>query len=152
MTTIHGAALSDCEGIYPLICQLASGGLDGSGGDYRPTYKDYERTYRSILNDASKKYFVAKIDERIVGVAGLSLNQSLCEASYFANIEELAVDEAARRQGVGQQLLNACMAYSKAQGCTSLALTTGNNRHAAQGLYEKNGFKKTGIKYVLEAD
>ncbi|MDR3292613.1 MAG: GNAT family N-acetyltransferase [Clostridiales bacterium] len=148
--TIHEASLNDCEKVYPLICELAGGGWTGGGGEYRPTFERYEKTYKLFLTDGNKKYFVAKNGAEIVGLVGLSVNQSLVESGDFAFIEELVVGERYRRNGVGQKLLDACIAFAKTRECQSIVLTTGNERYAAHKLYEKNGFEKVGVKYVID--
>ncbi|MDR3344696.1 MAG: GNAT family N-acetyltransferase [Oscillospiraceae bacterium] len=148
--TIHEAGSGDCEGIYPLICQLAGGGWSGSGGEYRPDFNNYARTFKLFLNEKNKKYFVAKNGEDIVGVAGVTINQSLVEAGNFAFIEELVVDENERRKGIGQLLLDACMKFAKSRECQSVVLTTGAERYAAHRLYEKNGFEKVGVTYIVD--
>jgi ribosomal protein S18 acetylase RimI-like enzyme len=148
--TIRDADISDYNAVYPLICELASGGWSGSGGEYRPSFENYAKTYKQFLNDESKKYYVAEYDKDIVGVAGMTINQSLVEAGNFAFIEELVVDEKYRRKGVGQMLLDACISFSKERQCQSIVLTTGIKRFAAHGLYEKNGFEKVGVKYVID--
>jgi ribosomal protein S18 acetylase RimI-like enzyme len=129
---------------------LASGGWTGGGGEYRPTFEKYAKIYKLFLTDKSKKYFVAKDGAGVVGLAGLTINQSLVESGNFAFIEELVVGEKYRRNGVGQKLLDACIIFAKEQECQSIVLTSGNERYAAHKLYEKNGFEKLGVKYVID--
>ncbi|MDR3319282.1 MAG: GNAT family N-acetyltransferase [Clostridiales bacterium] len=148
--TIYEAGLNDCERVYPLVCELASGGRTGGGGKYRPSFEKYAKTYKLLLSDKGKKYFVAKDGADIAGVAGLAINQSLVESGSFAFIEELVVGEKYRRNGVGQKLLDACIAFAGERECQSIVLTSGNERYAAHKLYEKNGFEKVGVKYAID--
>ncbi|MDR3312830.1 MAG: GNAT family N-acetyltransferase [Oscillospiraceae bacterium] len=148
--TIHTASPGDCAGIYPLICALASDGWDGAGTAYQPPFAEYAKTFQRILRDESKQYFVAKEGENSIGVAGLTVNRSLVEAGDFAFIEELVVAADSRRNGAGQLLLAACIAFAKQQQCQSVALSTGAARYAAHRLYEKSGFTRVGVTYVMD--
>jgi ribosomal protein S18 acetylase RimI-like enzyme len=147
---IHEASSEDCEAAYPLICELANGGWTGSGEGYKPSFENYAKAYTLVLDDKRKKYYVAKIGEDSAGLVGITINQSLVEAGNFAVIEELVVSERYRRKGVGQRLLDACIAFAKEQECQSIVLTTGFERLAAHKLYEKNGFEKVGVKFVID--
>lgn len=149
-SVIHEASSEDCAAVYLLICELASGGWTGSGDAYRPSFEAYAETYRLLLSDGHKRYYVAKLGKSTVGVVGLTLNQSLVEAGNFAVIEELVVSEQHRRKGIGQKLLDACLSFAKEQKCQSVVLTTGLERFAAHKLYEKNGFVNVGVKFIID--
>ena len=62
------------------------------------------------------------------------------------HINNIAVAKYARRQGVGQKLLETIIEKSKTLGILSITLEVRTKNHAAISLYEKFGFKTQGIR------
>ena len=65
------------------------------------------------------------------------------EISQIANI---AVRNTYRKQGVAQQLMDACVNDSIQQRCENISLEVRQSNIPAIKLYEKNGFIKAGIR------
>ncbi|MEN0106859.1 MAG: GNAT family N-acetyltransferase [Pseudomonas sp.] len=57
-------------------------------------------------------------------------------------LSDLYVSPAARRQGVGEQLMNAARAHAEATGACGLQLETARTNVAGQALYESLGYVK----------
>jgi ribosomal protein S18 acetylase RimI-like enzyme len=57
-------------------------------------------------------------------------------------IEDVVVDESARRQGVGEALTEAMVEQARARGCVTVDLTSRPSREAANELYQKQGFAR----------
>jgi ribosomal protein S18 acetylase RimI-like enzyme len=57
-------------------------------------------------------------------------------------LNDLFVPANARKQGVGEQLIAACVAHAGQEGAASLSLTTGVENFTAQRLYESLGWKR----------
>lgn len=78
-------------------------------------------------------YFVAKIDDTIVG--------AISGATFFAEIyiDELVVKETHRRKGIGSQLIDAVLEYYKNYGYNNINCCT--NEFQAPMFYEKCGFE-----------
>jgi len=55
-------------------------------------------------------------------------------------LSDLYVLPAARRQGVGEALMNAARAHAEASGACGLQLETARENHAGQALYERLGY------------
>jgi len=60
-------------------------------------------------------------------------------------LNDLYVDVAYRKQGVGETLIKAAMDFAKSQNATYLKLETAEDNFTAQSLYEAIGFKKQGL-------
>ena len=60
------------------------------------------------------------------------------------HINNIAVAEHARRQGIGQRLLEAVISQAKVLGISTLILEVRSKNHAAISLYEKLGFVTCG--------
>jgi ribosomal protein S18 acetylase RimI-like enzyme len=58
----------------------------------------------------------------------------------------LAVDESARRAGVGRALVAAAEDFCRRAGCTRMTMSTGEDRTELFPYYEKQGYRVTGIE------
>ena len=81
----------------------------------------------------------------LLGVAVLVLFPTIGSGSsgsgfVKARIEDVVVDAAHRKKGVGQMLMEACIAKATAAGAESVDLTSNPRREAAHRLYERNEF------------
>ncbi|HEX7917505.1 GNAT family N-acetyltransferase [Rudaea sp.] len=63
-----------------------------------------------------------------------------CVRAYLLN--DLFVAPAARKHGVGAQLLTAAATFARANGAASMSLSTATDNAAAQHLYEALGWKR----------
>ena len=61
-----------------------------------------------------------------------------------AELETLAVDPAARRQGIGAALLQAVLDWATSEGARRVSLEVRASNAAALGLYERFGFRMEG--------
>lgn len=66
----------------------------------------------------------------------------------FAHIDELAVDTAARRNGIARKLLDVAQFWSRKHNLPGITLETQNNNLAACRLYESYGFVVGGVDYL----
>ena len=69
-----------------------------------------------------------------------------------ARLEDVVVDEAFRRKGIGEQLMRFALQEAARKGVNKVELTSHPKRKAANRLYQKLGFKqrKTNV-YVFDA-
>ena len=89
--------------------------------------------------------FVAEIDGRVVGLACLRLLPCLCDAQPYAELTELIVDPAHRRQGVGRVLVNHIEGKAREQGASALHINTAEHNQAAQAFYRTLGYQRTTV-------
>lgn len=83
--------------------------------------------------------FVARDDAgTIVGVSTLATFR--IPTGLRAWIEDVITDEAARGQGIGEQLTRAMIDRARELGCTTVDLTSRPSREAANRLYQRVGF------------
>jgi ribosomal protein S18 acetylase RimI-like enzyme len=79
-------------------------------------------------------------DGPIVGSATLGLFQS--PTGVHGWIEDVVVDQAARRQGLGKALTRACLEKARELGLKEVNLTSRPAREAANRLYQEMGFQQ----------
>ncbi len=84
--------------------------------------------------------FVAKADEGIVGVYVLLPTRS--ETIELVNI---AVDEKHQGKGIGKRLVNHAVDNARLLGYKTIEVGTGNSSVGQLALYQKCGFRMTGI-------
>jgi GNAT superfamily N-acetyltransferase len=86
---------------------------------------------------AGEAVFVARLDDRLVGVCGLNIDPYAAEAGV-GRVRHLYVLPACRRSGVGRQLVGAVLEAARGR-FRRLRLRTSNP--AAAQLYESLGFR-----------
>ncbi len=69
--------------------------------------EDFAETLREAAETGAVEVLAARAEGRVVGVAVLAYRLSISAAGLFASIEDLYVRLDARRQGIGQALLEA---------------------------------------------
>jgi len=92
-----------------------------------------------IVDDPGATLFVARDDERVVGM--LTLITFEIPTAVRAWIEDVVVDETAREQGVAASLVQAALERAEAQGARTVDLTSRPDREAANRLYLRMGFE-----------
>lgn len=97
-------------------------------------------SYIQELTNPVAKYFVAKIDNKVVGFIGTWM---ILDESHITNI---AVHPNYRKQGIASMLLKKLLNHCKNQGCIAYTLEVRSGNKAARSLYEKHNFKQDGIR------
>ena len=99
-------------------------------------------TQEQLLSELENDVYdllVAKDGESVLGYAGLS---HVLDEGYISNV---AVAEHARRKGIADALLEALDALSEKYGLAFISLEVRESNEPAVRLYEKNGYRKTGL-------
>lgn len=92
------------------------------------------------LQSENSHYFVARIDNKIVGFAGIKV--ILDEA----DVMNIVTRKDSRKHGVGSSLLNAIIIYATNSGIEKLTLEVNEQNTTAIHLYEKFGFNKIALR------
>ncbi len=90
------------------------------------------------LNSENSKFICAKLENKIVGFAGIKI--ILDEA----DIMNIAVMKNCRRQGIATLLLNHILTICKEKGIKTINLEVNEENFSAISLYQKFGFKECG--------
>jgi [ribosomal protein S5]-alanine N-acetyltransferase len=93
-----------------------------------------------IVSSPATRLLVARDGERVVG--SLTLVLFRIPTGVRAWIEDVVVDEAARRRGVGSLLTTAAIDLAGRAGARTVDLTSRPDREAANALYEELGFAR----------
>ena len=98
-------------------------------------------TFKSELENPNSKYIKAKLDDKIIGFAGI------WKAVDDVHITNIVTKKLYRRKHIGSLMLEKLIELAKQEeGITSITLEVNSNNIAAQKLYEKFGFKNVGLR------
>jgi glucosamine-phosphate N-acetyltransferase len=108
------------------------------------TPEEAERIYENIRDNPSYRFFVAELDEQVVGVATLLIEQKfILKGAKFAYLEDMAVREGYEAQGIGRKLVETVINEAKMEGCLNIRLDCSD---ANTAFYEKTGgFKRKSV-------
>lgn len=97
------------------------------------------RQYRRHLESDSARVLVAS-RQQLLGSVVVFFRKDSAQARLYS----LAIDAAARGQGIGARLLEAALAAAGRQRCTAMRLEVRTDNAAAIALYERHGFRRIG--------
>ncbi|MDJ0707254.1 MAG: GNAT family N-acetyltransferase [Leptolyngbyaceae cyanobacterium MO_188.B28] len=109
------------------------------GEGFGPSDAEVQAMSRYYLDALSSRYFVAKIDGKIVGgggVAAFNGNTEICE------LKKLFLAPEGRGFGFGKTITEQCLNYARTKGYKKCYLDTLSSMKAAICLYEKMGFSR----------
>ena len=67
-------------------------------------------------------------------------------------VDDLFVDEAARRRGIGRDLLRAALEWTRSKGMSQVVLFRQKSNENAQRLFESIGFRPTMVEMTLDLE
>ena len=110
-----------------------------------------ERLERAVFCDPPRLFvWVAAQDEVLLGYASVTLDFSTWNAAPFAHLDCLYLQPLARSQGIGRRLLEAVVAFARAQGCPEVQWQTPHWNEDAQRFYRRTGAAQSQkVRFVL---
>lgn len=96
--------------------------------------------FAQMISAPYAHYFVAKLQEKTVGIIGLR------ELAGDAEITNVAVDESCRRRGIGRMLVSTVMQKCDELGINDVTLEVRVSNLGAIALYKEFGFESEGIR------
>jgi GNAT superfamily N-acetyltransferase len=141
--TTRAATESDLPALLALYAELHP--------DDPPLTEDAAlRTWHAIDGQAGRTILVAELADAVVGTVDCSVLPNLTRgAAPFLLIENVVVDAAHRRRGVGARLMGAAVALARSAGCYKAQLLSATSRADAHAFYESGGFRPTAAGYRL---
>lgn len=99
------------------------------------------RGLNKIIDSKTKGIvLVAKIDQKVVGMANLLYSISTAIGEEVAHLDDLIVHPDHRSNGIGSELMQAAEIKARESGCARITLYTARDNQHARALYEKNAF------------
>lgn len=157
MNTVRRAAEEDIPALLHLLLQVDMVHHNGRPDLFQgPATKYNAEELALLLRDPQTPVFVC------TDAAGMVLGHAFCVHKQVLGdavltdiktlyIDDICVDENARRKGVGTALYEAVLAYARAQGCYNVTLNVWTCNPSAQAFYENCGMKpqKIGMETIL---
>jgi len=119
---------------------------------YPASLEAVARRLQSLEASQADHVWVAERDGTVVGLVAIHVSGSLAYDGDVAKVSAIVVDPAARRQGIGEQLMALAEREARRRGCVLLFLTTAERRKDAQAFYRTIGFEETGRRFAKTLD
>jgi len=139
---IRAAQPDDAAGIADLIVRLGTFQHHFEGLSTVAIQQRVGKHLSFCLADDSHMVFVA-VTDRIVGYAAVHWLPYLFMPGPEGFVSELFIEDTARGQGIGTELLESVKQEAQARGCTRLSLINLRDRESYQrGFYAKLGWQE----------
>ncbi len=153
---IRIAKQTDIADLLRLLRQISQIHHDGRPDLFKSEAEKYsESDLELMLKDRSRPIFVAVREQKVIGYIFCILkrpeNSSIMTDILTLHIDDLCIDEAARGEGVGTQLMEHAKCFAKECGCYNLTLNVWALNEKGMHFYEKCGLRpqKIGMETVL---
>jgi ribosomal protein S18 acetylase RimI-like enzyme len=118
-----------------------------------PTAVPNHDTWERMLAQGGRTILLAELDGEPAGTADLSIAQNLTHgAKPRAYVENLAVDSARRRAGVGRALMTEIERRARAAGCYKVLLMSADHRTGAHRFYEELGYERCAVGFKMDIE
>lgn len=134
---VRDASLDDIDYLVMLLKQLFSIEEDF---DFNP---EKQKRGLSMLLDGCGKHRTLKVAQykgRVVGMCSVQTRISTAQGNWAAMLEDLVVDEAFRKMGIGKKLLKEALLWSKKRGIDKLWLLADKDNSNALEFYQAQGW------------
>lgn len=112
---------------------------------------DAERLFERIASYPDYAIHVAVQDGQVVGSFALLIMDNLGhKGARSAVIEDVVVDPAWRRRGVGRLMMDHALRLAGEKGCYKAVLSSNLERRQAHAFYESLGFERHGYSYRID--
>jgi GNAT superfamily N-acetyltransferase len=129
----------------PALCALLNI-LFSQEAEFTPDAEAQRRGLaRIIANPEIGTILIARQEERIIGMVNLLFTVSTALGESVALLEDMVILPDARGSGVGSQLLQEAIAFTRAKGCKRITLLTDHSNKLAQHFYQQHGFSQSAM-------
>ncbi len=109
-----------------------------------------ELVWQRLMAGAAEDHVgLVAVDEadRPIGLAHILFHRSTWSPTWYCYLEDLFVDPACRKGGVGRALIQAVYEAADAQGCTRIYWATQEANATARALYDQVATKTVFVQY-----
>ncbi len=129
----------------PVLCTLLDY-LFSQEVEFKPDHETQSRGLEMILNNNnSGNIFIAKKNEKIIGMVILLYTVSTALGERVALLEDMVVSPNERELGIGSMLLDHAVKYATEKGCKRITLFTDKINIRAQKFYKQHKFNRSSM-------
>lgn len=121
--------------------------LDFYQSELDPAQFDYTFQRLSQPDYASMFGYVAEYEGKLIGLVNCINHDHGWHMQQVVYLQDLYVDDRARKLGIGQKLIEAVYAYADENNKANVYWTTQTSNHTARKLYDRIGTLTEFIKY-----
>lgn len=133
----------------PGILDLYARALDGKALSMAGAEVLFER----MRSYPDYRLYVAEIDGRLAGTFALLIMDNLGECGTPSGVvEDVVVEPALQRSGVGRAMMAHALAICRQKGCYKMTLSSNLRRTEAHAFYEALGFEKHGYSFRIDPE
>lgn len=110
-------------------------------GRMHPSNTQLREGIARLLADDDAAFLIARDGDAAAGYVLLRYRYSMWAGGTEATIEDLFVDPAVRRSGIGRALIRHALEHAGRRGCVSACLDTNENNVASTRIYTQLGFR-----------
>ena len=138
---IEMATTSDIPTLCTLLDYLFSQEIE-----FKSNHETQSRGLEMILNNNNiGNIFVAKKNEKIIGMVILLYTVSTALGERVALLEDMVVSPNERELGIGSKLLDHAVKYATEKGCKRITLLTDKMNIRAQKFYKQHKFNRSSM-------
>ena len=144
---IREARVSDLQSILNLYAQLFSNTdqAEENRGDVLPSHC---KAFSEIDQNPDSYLLVAESSGGVLGTLALTMISNLSHRGRrWALIENVVVDEHARRSSIGTALMQYAIALAREQGCFRAVLSSSVHRETSHKFYKRLGLEAYGYSF-----
>ena len=129
----------------PVLCTLLDY-LFSQEVEFKPDHETQSRGLEMILNNNnSGNIFIAKKNEKIIGMVILLYTVSTALGERVALLEDMVVSPNERELGIGSMLLDHAVKYAIENRCKRITLLTDKMNIQAQKFYKQHKFNRSSM-------
>jgi GNAT superfamily N-acetyltransferase len=122
-------------------------------GDQVMPLAEAERTLERFARYPDYRLYVAEQGGRVVGAYTLAILDNFCHRGMpHGVVEDVAVDPALHRSGIGREMMAHALEVCRAKGCYKLTLSSNLKRAKAHAFYDSLGFERHGHSFRAELE
>lgn len=154
MPEIHRLKKEDAADLFPLRLRALQEHPEAFGASYEDEVKQGIERWETSLTDENRAFFGAFHEGKLLGMVIISRNLGK-KTLHITSINAMYVASEARKLGLGQALISACIDHAKSlEGVKQIVIAVTVGNHAARRLYRRNGFITWGVQpsYIVLDD
>ena len=129
----------------PTLCTLLDY-LFSQEVEFKSDHETQSRGLEKILNNNNTgNIFVAKKNEKIIGMVILLYTVSTALGERVALLEDMVVSPNEQELGIGSKLLDHAVKYATEKGCKRITLLTDKMNIRAQKFYKQHKFNRSSM-------